>query len=1118
MSSSHSSSCTGSTVRSHVSSHPSLKSTQSKRGSAKSLITEGHTGRALRQSKREYVRSHDAFKKMLEMNDEDILTNSDEYLQDHLHPAFAHALDNCEQYICMLNGSLKATPADDTPAIDDFRRRISQATGVKQTMTKKYGDQVQRISDLNPDTSIKSLSRSGEKDEQLPAPDTEHSKHPKSRHESTPSVNGSKVMTLNPPSDRGLRKSDNYEKQSISGSSAMRKRNKRLEEIAIEEELAELERKKLLRKQEKLRILEEIASEHANTIIGSERDASSEGEPQSPTPSMHNNNVQDRRQTTTFRTNDIVPSVIEVNIGSNKRCVNGALSKPFTSVLDPNAYHFRPHRQNGDAAQHSFQATQENGVSNNNYCHDFQIPAPLMGNPVMPSYSAEAGTIEKLLHLKVMERRDTSSKFGGLPIQYISFRNEFNLLMRSFPNDPHYLFNELLASVTGKAYDAIEHCKDLLSDPTHALLTALSILKRDFGSDYQVRQAHLKSITDKTSKVHWDASSLRTLLSQLEKCKTLLQNSSHKVYLDSPDTIKAVVERLPNRSRNAFLRACNKVPDPANPGFNFLLKFIESELKQVNNPFAVLVSGNQSEVKNPQGKFKKNARASAANKESSKAPDPPQKNAPDQQNSSVTAANSDSAAGGNKKPPDKKGSDRKCPCCKNIGHRLQHCKTFINFSVDERWKCVKKIESIICPACFGDHKIPNCKSKYSCQHCGKKTHHSLLCNGRNAAKTGKVSASTVVNATDTPPPSSDIENNVERSAISTPALNQMTAALGPVYVRVLPLFAFSPSGSSVLIYALLDSGANSSLCTDRLVARLSLSRKPLQLCLEGVNGTKTRSASEVSFSVKGASGDSPQEVVSLKSVTSVPSLPTHAQSIPSKTITDRHSHLSDLQFPSVAASKIDLIIGADYEPLHQVLESRISPDSTLFAYRTPLGWVLAGTDDKAASSAAAMRCAVSSAAVCEFPSSYALPMDCYEGISDSVMSTVKDIMQNCVVTPEDENSAASIEDEKVLELFAAERYKTEDGHMVLPLPWRDRDVEVPDNRSMAESRLRSLRTMLLKNPSVAEFYVPKMEDTLKRYLKKVDPNAEDAYVSGAFLILPQNKSSKELLLTLLLVS
>ena len=103
MSSSHSSSCTGSTVRSHVSSHPSLKSTQSKRGSAKSLITEGHTGRALRQSKREYVRSHDAFKKMLEMNDEDILTSSDEYLQDHLHPAFAHALYNCEQYICMLN-------------------------------------------------------------------------------------------------------------------------------------------------------------------------------------------------------------------------------------------------------------------------------------------------------------------------------------------------------------------------------------------------------------------------------------------------------------------------------------------------------------------------------------------------------------------------------------------------------------------------------------------------------------------------------------------------------------------------------------------------------------------------------------------------------------------------------------------------------------------------------------------------------------------------------------------------------------------------------------------------------------------------------------------------------
>ena len=60
---------------------------------------------------------------------------------------------------------------------------------------------------------------------------------------------------------------------------------------------------------------------------------------------------------------------------------------------------------------------------------------------------------------------------------------------------------------------------------------------------------------------------------------------------------------------------------------------------------------------------------------------------------------------------------------------------------------------------------------------------------------------------------------------------------------------------------------------------------------------------------------------------------------------------------------------------------------------------------------------------------------------------------------------------------------------MLPIPFYDKDVVIPNNRSMAESRLRSLRKSLLKDPNRADFYCKKMRDTInKGYLNKVEYN------------------------------
>ena len=83
------------------------------------------------------------------------------------------------------------------------------------------------------------------------------------------------------------------------------------------------------------------------------------------------------------------------------------------------------------------------------YNHDFDVssmikePSRSLVNQVSSTnVSPDSGVMERLLHIKVMERREL--KFNWDPLKYLSFRNEFSLVMSRFLNDPHYLITSSL--------------------------------------------------------------------------------------------------------------------------------------------------------------------------------------------------------------------------------------------------------------------------------------------------------------------------------------------------------------------------------------------------------------------------------------------------------------------------------------------------------------------------------------------------------------------------------------------------------------------------------------------------------------------------------------------------
>ena len=141
---------------------------------------------------------------------------------------------------------------------------------------------------------------------------------------------------------------------------------------------------------------------------------------------------------------------------------------------------------------------------------------------------------------------------------------------------------------------------------------------------------------------------------------------------------------------------------------------------------------------------------------------------------------------------------------------------------------MKKQEKL-CTRCLGHHENQFCKSRWSCRSCEDPSHHSLLCNDPRAGAVATLSITDDKSSSETKP-----SKTATHSSSSTCSVNNH-----PVYVRVVPLTA-DAHGKSMQIYALLDSGSDSTLATNRLASNLNLSGRKCSLHLEGVTNANVK--------------------------------------------------------------------------------------------------------------------------------------------------------------------------------------------------------------------------------------------------------------------------------------
>ncbi|XP_055613757.1 uncharacterized protein LOC129760180 [Uranotaenia lowii] len=248
-----------------------------------------------------------------------------------------------------------------------------------------------------------------------------------------------------------------------------------------------------------------------------------------------------------------------------------------------------------------------------------------------------------------------------------------------------------------------------------------------------------------------------------------------------------------------------------------------------------------------------------------------------------------------------------CLACRDY-HPLVRCPVFEKMQLKDRLNLVNSKR--ICSNCFrGNHFARNCQSNFSCKHCQKR-HHSLLHPGFDASVSNNNpnSSGLQTRTTQNPPKaneSSTVAKNPEvissNSAVESRGMNVF---LSTVVVKVLDGY-----GNEHLVRALLDSGSQSSLMSDRLCQKLRLLRHRIDQPILGIGESPIRAVCSVTTEVRSRVDDFsiPLNCLVLKKLTA---------DLPAVTITTANWQIPNditLADPEYNISrKVDLIIGAEH--------------------------------------------------------------------------------------------------------------------------------------------------------------------------------------------------------------
>ena len=644
--------------------------------------------------------------------------------------------------------------------------------------------------------------------------------------------------------------------------------------------------------------------------------------------------------------------------------------------------------------------------------------------------------------------------FDGDPLQYRSFIRAFENGVEMKTTDWSDCLHFLEQYTRGQPRDLVCSCQHLPSEQGYH--RAKSLLAEHFGNEYKIASAYMEKILSWTTVKSEDLKALKSFSLFLRGCSNLTEQMMHMKELDLPSNMRSIILKLPYKLRERWRNVACDLQDPSGQRalFNDLVAFIEKQVRIASDP----LFGNIQDSQPTNLKASNISHLTQRKKGSSFA-------------TNVTAVKDGSITQYTENKT-KSSTIHNCLFCSQNVHSLDKCPQFKMKGHRDKINFIK--ERGICFGCLKvGHISKDCRSRLDCDVCHQK-HPGVLHIERQDKGTILQQAQQSVS-----PPS--VSTSMSQTCGHIGAGSEDNAIFSIVAVKV----KNQRDNQTVQTYAFLDPGSSGTFCTENLARKLNLTGKRTSILLRTMGQKKIVNAHILSGLE--VSGMSTNDFIELPEVLTQKTMPVSMLNVPRQEDLDQWSYLKDVKLHDIDAD-VELLIGTDASKVMEPWELINSQDDGPYAVRTRVGWVINGPLRGGSSRSKSGCPAVTANRI---------------SVEHLQEMLVKQYNHDFNERSSEEQIEMSREDLKFMNVMSTTTVLT-GGHYCIDLPFRQENSVLPNNRCVAEQRLRSLKRKMDKNGSFKDEYTTFLNNMITQGYAEMIPADQQEQSDGKVWYIPHH--------------
>jgi len=634
--------------------------------------------------------------------------------------------------------------------------------------------------------------------------------------------------------------------------------------------------------------------------------------------------------------------------------------------------------------------------------------------------------------------------FTGDPMTYADWRASFAALIESRGIPSQERIHYLRRYVGGPAKEMVSGY--FLLKGEDAFDKAKKALEDRYGDPFIVSEAFRDKLESWPRISPKDSIGLRRYADFLAQCEVAMAEIKGLEILNDCRENQKMLQRLPDWLVTRWGRIVSKTraDNQRYPSFSVFAKFVTDEAKIVCDPIASVGALKQDKVKAADQKERPHGTAKTL----------------------LTEANV-----------------RKCSFCERENHSLPDCRVFEKKPLPQRHQYVKL--QGLCYRCLErGHQARNCVRRSTCKRCKGKHPTSLHEEKRQTNEAAAVEKAVYKEKRSDPKASSEDLNPEIKSArcdgVSSDSKEEMSSMVVPVWIS-----STEHPEQERLVYALLDTQSDTTFVLQQTAELLETHREPVQLRLTTMTSKDgvVQCCRFKNLVVRGFKSDIRIKLPVTYSREYIPADESH---IPTPETARKWPHLSEVAhyLQPLLNCEVGLLIGYNCAQALAPRRCITGEGNQPFAVETDLGWSVVGRSEYEDFGDAI---GLSHRVVTKLVPKDVQLSDGHQEVKFACKMPVKEeiikpvdivrILESDFSEMHEKEVTMSLDDIRFMKIVEEGIYK-ENGHYVMPLPFKGTRPRLPNNKIMASRRLDNLKRRFLNDPKYFTEYKGFIEDIL----------------------------------------